>query len=339
VWFAQETADESMLAASAWGAFIAARTNRVAGESWRAEVFYTRAIQFAIWAAAAAATHGNRSDRKKARTIYVRANLGLGRLYGKSGRYRAAARRYRAAARVAYELGEEWLSAQTCHDLLALSLEEALLSGVGARARPDFARARRYGRLALKRYPKHNERFPAAVHDFVFLLVCEHRYTEACPLLELLIQAPIPVHDQVIGWSTLARTAASLGDSGRYADAEARVLELSPHYPLHAAAAFVNLAFGARALRDWELAAQYCARGIALADTGGDRLVVQVGRALQREIEARDPAPPPAPPLQGRESQVLRDLATAIADQLAAWRGPTWTKKENQFGIASLGPV
>ena len=139
----------------------------------------------------------------------------------------------------------------------------------------------------------------------------------------MLTQTPIPVHDQVIGWSTLARTVAALGDSARYADAEARVLELAPHFPLHAAAAFVNLAFGARALRDWELAAEYANRGISVAAAQGNRLVALVGRALLRDIEAFDPGPPPAAPLHGREAQALRELA---ADKKADGEKWYWGK-------------
>lgn len=337
VWEARQRRDTHTIVAAAWGAFVAARTNRIAGENWRAEVFYSRAIRFSQWA-------GERAkkkcpDRKRAWAIYVRAHLGFGRLHAKHARFRAAARHYRTAARRAYIEGEEWLSAQTCHDLLALSIEEGLLASVAGKGKPAFEEARRRGRIALVRYPRHHERFPAAVHDFVFAFVCEHRYADAMPLLELLMQAPIPLHDKVIGWSTLARTAGSLQNAERYAVAEAHVLELSPHYDLHAPSAYVNLAFGARGLGDCELAEQYVARGIALAESRGHRLAVIVGRALLREINAKNPGPPGAPPLQGREANALGELADAVADQLAGWRGPTWTKKESQFGLATLGAV
>lgn len=336
IWAARKDRDTATMVAAAWGAFVAGRTNRIAGDAWRADVFYSRSIRFATWAGEAA---GKDPDRKKAWSIYVRAHLGHGRLHAKYARFRAAARHYRAAARRAYIEGEEWLSAQTYHDMLALSIEEAMLASVAGKPNPDFEEARQRGRMALARYPRHHERLPAAVHDYVFALVCEHRYADAMPILELLMQAPIPLHDQVIGWSTLARTAGSLGNAERYADAEARVLELSPHYDLYASSAYVNLAFGARGLGDWQLAQQYVERGIAIAEGRGIRLVVQVGRALLREINARESAPPAAPPLQGREARALDELAELVADQLANWRGPTWTKKENQFGLVTLGAV
>jgi hypothetical protein len=223
--------------------------------------------------------------------------------------------------------------------MLALSIEEALLASVTGRSAPDFVEARFRGRMALARYPRHHERLPAAIHDYVFTLVSECHYSDAMPLLELLLQAPIPPHDQVIGWSTLARTAGCLGNAERYGDAESHVLELSPHYEPHASFAYVNLAFGARGLGDWELAHRYVGRGIALAEKYGLRLDLQVGRALLREIKAYDMGPSPAPPLKGREAEALRKLADRVADQLTSWRGPTWTKKENQFGLTTLGLV
>jgi tetratricopeptide (TPR) repeat protein len=336
IWSARARRDSRTLVAAAWGAFVAARTNRIAGEEWRAEVFYSRAIRFAAWAGVA----GRESpDRKRAWSIYVRAHLGWGRLHSKHTRFRAAGRHYRAAARRAFIEGEEWLSAQTCHDMLALAIEEGLMASIGRQTVPDFDQARRRGRMALARYPRHHERFPAAVHDYVFTLVCEHRYATAMPILELLMRAPIPQHDQVIGWGTLARTAGALGDPERYADAEAHVLRLAPHYELHAAAAFVNLAFGARGLGDWTLAEQYVQRALSLAQPAGMRLVLTIGNALLREIHARDPGPPPAPPPAGKEADRLVVLAEALGDQLAGWRGPTWTKKESQFGPATLGAV
>jgi tetratricopeptide (TPR) repeat protein len=323
---------------AAWGAFIAARTNRTAGEPWRAEVFYSRAIRFAHWAGEAAPKDS--PDRKRAWSIYVRAHLGYGRLHEKHARFRAAARHYRAAARRAKIVGEEWLSAQTYHDMLLLSIHEGLLASVAGRVTSNFfEEARNWGRLALAIYPRHHERYPAAVHDFILSYVCEHRYSDALPLLELLMQAPIPYLDRVIGWSTLARTAGNLGDAERFAAGEAHVLELSPHYELHAASAYVNLAFGARGLGDWQLAEQYVARGIALAEARGNRLAALVGRALLREISTGAPWPSAAPPLEGPEAEALDELADAVADQLASWRGPTWTKKENQSGLARLGAV
>jgi tetratricopeptide (TPR) repeat protein len=337
LWVALKERNTRTLTDAAWGAFVAARTNRTVGENWRAEVFYSRAIRFANWAGERAKKDS--PDRKRAWSIYVRARLGFGRLHQSHKRFRAAKRHYRAAARRARIEGEEWLSAQTYHDMLLLTIEEGLLASVAGYATTHFAEARTWGRVALDIYPRHHERFPAAVHDFVLSYVCEHRYANALPLLELLMQAPIPYLDRVIGWSTLARSAGSLGDAERFATGEAHVLELSPHYEHHAAPAYVNLAFGARGLGEWRLARQYVARGIAIAEARGDRLAAQVGRALLREIKAGAPGPPPAPPLEGPDAEALDELAEAVADQLASWRGPTWTKKENQYGLATLGAV
>ena len=309
----------------AHAAFVAARTNRLAGESWRGELFYARAIRFA--------------HREQAWSVYVRAHLGMGRLLLNRGSFRLAAKHYFTAATKAFDQGEEWLSAQTFHDLLALSLEQGL-SGGPANG-PRFGNAESYAREALTRYPRHHERFPAAVHDFAFLLVCQYRYADALPLLEVLMEAPIPMHDQVIGWSTLARTAASLGDAERYGVCETRVLALAPHHDLHMAAALINLAFGARALGDWSLAESYARRGILAGEAKGDAVARHVGGELLAEIERREPAPTPARRLHGGSAgpSKVDELVALLADQLAAWRGPTWTRKESQSGVATLGPV
>jgi hypothetical protein len=177
------------------------------------------------------------------------------------------------------------------------------------------------------------------VHDYAFLLVCERRFAEALPLLEALTDAPIPPEDRVIGWSTYARTAAELGGAEEFGAGETHVLKMVPHYPLHASAAFVNLAFGARALGDWQLAEVYARKGTAAAESAGHRLVLQVGQELLAEIAECRPGPPPVPPPSGSTSGTVGDLAAALADQLASWRGATWTRREQQSGVGSLGPV
>lgn len=97
VWEARTKRDTQTIVAAAWGAFVAARTNRTAGENWRAEVYYSRAIRFAQWAGEKAKKDS--PDRKRAWSIYVRARLGFGRLHQSHKRLRAAKRHYRAAAR------------------------------------------------------------------------------------------------------------------------------------------------------------------------------------------------------------------------------------------------
>jgi tetratricopeptide (TPR) repeat protein len=295
-------------------AFVAGRANRIMGIPWRAEVFYSRAIRYAY--------------RQLNWDLYIRAHLGLGRLLADHGRLRVAALHYYSAARVAVDQGIDWLAAQTYHDLLVMHIEAG-----------ELATADVYARLALATYPLHNDRYPLAVHDYALLLISERHFADALSLLELVSAAAVPSHDQVIVWSTFARAAGSLGRSDQYSEAEAQVLKLAPHYQLFAPAAFVNLAFGARALSDWQLAETYAKRGIKLAESRGDHVVQSVGTDLLTEISNRMSAPLPAPPLTGEPAERLRDVLESAAKHLAAWHAETWTRKESQSGVMTLGPV
>jgi tetratricopeptide (TPR) repeat protein len=295
-------------------AFIAARTNRVLGERWRAEVLYLRAIRIAY--------------RELNWEVYTRANLGLGRLLADAGRFRAAAEKYRTAARSALDQGEEWLAAQTYHDIAVLNFEQG-----------DLEHAAAFALLALETYPRHNERLPVAVHDLVFLYVSEHHYSEVATILDVLVRLPLRPQDQVLVFGTLARTAGGLQDEDKFAAAESRVLSLAPHHEAHAGAALLNLAFGARALGHWDLAAQYAKRGIAAARARRQKHVVQVGKEFLKEIRKRTHPPAPAPPLTGVPAQVLSKVEEFVREQLSGWRANTWTRKENQSSVATLGRV
>jgi len=198
-----------------YSAFVAARTNRVLGENWRAEVLYLRAIRMAY--------------RELNWEVYTRANLGLGRLLADSGRFRAAADRYRSAARTAMDQGEEWLAAQTYHDIAVLKFEHG-----------ELEHAAEFALLALETYPRHNERLPVAVHDLVFLYVSEYHYAEVISILDVLVTLPLRPQDQVLVFGTLARTAGSLKDNEKFAQAESRVLALAPHHEVHASAALLT---------------------------------------------------------------------------------------------------
>lgn len=294
--------------------FIAGRANRLVGVAWRAEVFYSRAIRHAY--------------RLQNWDVYVRANLGLGRLHADRGRLRIATKHFFSAARAALDQGHHWLAAQTYHDLFPLYYEMG-----------DIARAHEVARKALATYPHHHERYPIAVHDFLLLLIFERHYAEAWPLLERLVQAPLRSHDQALVWGTIARTAGSLQMADAYADAEARVLELAPHWDAFAPAAYLGLAAGAHGLRDRALAASYAGKALLLAEAKQDRQARRLVQELLDDLAAARPALPPAP-ISGALAEGLRELTATAEDELATWRSDsTWTAKENQSGLWTLGPV
>jgi tetratricopeptide (TPR) repeat protein len=294
--------------------FVAGRTNRMMGDDWRAEVFYGRAIRL--------------SQRQLNWDVYVRANLGCGRLLSAQGRNKRAAKLYATAAAAAKDQGHRWLAAQTYHDLLALYYEKG-----------QYEMAKEYAQLALETYPHHNEHLPRLVHDYGFLLVCMGRSRDAVKLIEPLMNLPIRPHLQVAFAGTYARVMGELGRDDCYADGEARVLALVPHHTEHAPFAFVNLAYGARALGDWDLALEYAKRGAALAESKRRPLDLKTARRLVRAIRRKATAAPPAPSLQGEPGHRLDAVVAVVSKELAAWREDGWTWKDNQAGTWVLGPV
>jgi tetratricopeptide (TPR) repeat protein len=296
-------------------AFVAGRANRTIGVPWRAEVFYSRAIRHAY--------------RVLNWDVYVRAHLGYGRLQADHGRLRAAANHYSCAARVALDQGIEWLAAQTYHDILLLYFELG-----------DERRTSEYAHKALSTYPLHHERYPIAVHDFVFVcLIAKNHYREALPLLELLAEVSLKMNEKVLVWGSLARVSGNLKAAVRYAAAEQVVLSLAPHHPEYAAAGMLNLAWGAFGLGDVQLAKSYAGRGMVLAKGRGDRQTFRLLKELMDDIEVLKSAPPPAPRLIGEPAAQLAQLAETLKQRLGAWRSHTWTKKESQSGVLTLGPV
>lgn len=295
-------------------AFVAGRTNRFTGEPWRGEVYYSRAIRHAY--------------RLQNWDVYVRANLGLGRLHADRGRVRLATKHYFSAARAALDQGHDWLAAQTYHDLFPLHYELG-----------DIKKAHELARKALATYPHHHERYPVAVHDFLLLLILERHFAEAWPLLEKLVQAPLRSHDQVLVWGTIARTAGSLQMAEAFAEAEARVLELAPHWDAFAPAAYLGLAAGAHALGDRALATSYAGKGLMLAEAKQDRMARRLIQELLDDLAAARPAPLPVL-LTGELAEGLRELSAVAEEELASWRSDsTWTAKENQSGLWTLGSV
>jgi tetratricopeptide (TPR) repeat protein len=294
-------------------ALAAGRANRLFSEAGRAALFYERAITLARL-------------RRQWRT-YVRAHLGLGHVKKGLGEPAGARAHYFTAARAARSLsGEKWLAAQTRHNLLVLAAEE------GA-----FEEALRHARKALEWYPRHHSRFPALAHDVAFVLVRMRRYTDAVPLLKEVMRAPIPPQDQVIGWSTLARASAGVGDEPAYRAATEQVLRRAALFDYFAAAAFANLGWGASLLGYWEEAEQYASRSLEIAESRAQAEAAEVARTVSEHVRARRSADlSPLPPVAAM-SGVLQ-LSAEIASRLATWHGPTW-KRKLQSGPERLGSV
>ncbi|HEU0298755.1 MAG TPA: tetratricopeptide repeat protein, partial [Longimicrobium sp.] len=257
----------ALMPESARRALAAGRASRIFGEVARAEMYYERAVTLA-------------RISKKWRT-YVRAHLGLGQVKKALGDPAAARAHYFTAARAARSLsGEKWLAAQTRHDLLGLAAE------VG-----EFDEALRHAEKALEWYPRHHPGLPALAHDFAFLLVRMDECRDAVPLLEAVLPKLSP-RDQVIGWSTLARASARIGQLEGYQRAVESTLRLVGLFDHHAAAAFANLAWGAVHLCLHKDAEQYAVRSLEISAL---RVEVEAEKAAQAVLAVIRTAVPAGP--------------------------------------------
>lgn len=305
-------AASALVPESARRALAAGRANRVSSEPARAAIHYERAVTLA------------RMGRKWRH--YVRGHLGLGQVKKGLGDPTAARAHFYTAARAARSLsGEKWLAAQTRHDLMALAAEGG-----------DFGEALRHAQQALEWYPRHHARFPALAHDVAFLLVRLELYVPAVSLLKAVMNVQIPPHDQVLGWSTLARATAGMGDEAGYRAALEQVLRRVGLFDMNAAAAFANLAWGAWLLGEWSEAEQYASRSLEIAEHRIQAEAASVARTVLENVHARRRGAAP-PPDDQRSVHVLQ-LAREIAASLAAWRGSTW-KRKRQSGPERLGNV
>jgi tetratricopeptide (TPR) repeat protein len=302
----------ALMPQSARRALAAARASRIFGEVARAEMFYERAVTLA-------------RNGRKWRT-YVRAHLGLGQVKKALGDPGAARAHYFTAARAARSLsGEKWLAAQTRHDLLVLATEEG-----------EFDAALRHARDALEWYPRHHPQLPGLAHDLGFLLVRMQEHVRG--VLLLLEAVPrLPPQDQVIGWSTLARACAGVDDREGYERAVGNTLRLVGLFDYHAAAAFANLACGAHRLRLWKDAEQYALRSLQISERSAQAESTSVALGVLNSVRAGLDVGPDAP-VHAVASAVVPRLITDMLARLAAWRGPTWRRKD-QSGPERLGRV
>lgn len=291
--------------------YAAARTSRLAGRVDSAEVLYLRAITL--------------GRAKRNWSVYVRAHLGLGLICKDAGQYDKAVAHYNAASNAAWKnSGERWLAGLTQHDLLGLML-----------ATGDLPAAFEHATKAYAWLPKHNERIPALVHDYAFLLLQMNAYEVALPLVEAVVRTDIPPVDKVIGWSTLARTVGVLGFQRRFHDAQQEVTALAKRYDHHVSAAYANLAIGAHALGLMGEAESFAVQSIEIARARGEVSVLAVSDPLLASIRGGEQAQnpqresPPAP---------YKRLARDLVALLDSWRGPMWKRKQ-QSGSKRLGEV
>lgn len=285
----------------------AARIARHAGIFWRSDIWYGRGVGLA-----------NEAGDDEAK---IRAYLGWGTLHAENGQTTRARRLYGRAAWGAKRGGERWLSAMVHHDLLVMA------STLGA-----FRDAEVYARRAFRYYPRHNIRLPAFAYDLARFFIRMHCYGPALTLLDAAVEKIIAPHEQAVVWGGLAWAAGGISEPKAYETARDRLLEIIAANESRAASALINLAYGARAMRDWDAAAEFGGRVLSLARRArgnGLQEERELARSLLTDVERRVEAPPEARlPSSRPGEETLAQLTDRFMRRLAGWRGTTWRRKD-----------
>lgn len=238
--------------------------------------------------------------------MILRAMTGHGALMKDRGEYGKAWRLYVRAARRAVRTGRKRRAAVAFHYAFALASETGHLRV-----------AVREAERALRYYPLHDERLPALAHDVAYLLVRQHYYGTAFHLVDGLGNRVDGVYAMGMLFGIAARAAAGAGMRHAHrvaAEMAANVAELEDEC---AGPVFVNLAEAGRLLGQWETAADFSARALAVARRRADVEVEQLALTLQEQARRQAPAPPAATPDPGAPVAVL---ARHLAARLRRWR-------------------
>ncbi|HEU4559857.1 MAG TPA: hypothetical protein VFS20_18555 [Longimicrobium sp.] len=256
----------------------------------RSAAWYQRAFSLAV--------------RTKHRRDSIRSLTGYGALMKDLGDVEEARTAYLRAARRAARTGRKRHAAVAHHYLFALAAESG-----------TFAEALEHAGRALTLYPLHDVRVPALAHDWAFLLVRNHVHRHGLALLlrtSPLMEQPAEL---LLVFSTTARAAGGARRPERFGNAERAVLEMVGLYPEYAAASFVNLAEGARALGEWGRAEAYLRTALDVARQRKDAEPERVARELLQAVERRE-TPPPA---TGPDDETAA-LTRRFAARLTRWR-------------------
>ena len=266
----------------------------------RSAVWYQRAFRLAVGA--------------KDREAVLHALLGYGLLMRDLGDYRQARLYYYRAARRAARTGRRAKAGAAYHNLLGISAE-----------RREYHESEQHAIQALQHYPLRHPRIPYLVHDFAVALLHCRCYGMALSLLEKVVPV-IPMAERQLVSSSIARAAACLGQHDRYRSQRAEVLQLVEQYPEFGGGAMINLAEGARALRDWSQAISDAQRAVDLSRARKNAEVERAATETLASVSRFEPAPPELElPPGNRASMVIRLLSARL---------DTWAERRPRGGRA-----
>lgn len=247
-------------------AWMAGRMLRNHGRMREAELWLRRAYRVAAWT-------------RDVETQDLALNS-LGNLFAQQGCYKKALAILNRALKLALRLNRQRRGAVN-HDLFAV----CVLSG-------DHARAERFALAAFELYGDDHPNLPKLAHDVAQLWVRQGRFTPALPVLKALLPYLRLPYERLRVLSSVARTAAAVGDLESFEMAwdEAWKLVSSPDSETRAAmpGAYVDLGSGAASLAQWENASRALTLAVELARERGaheDASRAEAGLALVRRHE------------------------------------------------------
>lgn len=248
-------------------AWLAGRLLRRHGEPRNGERWLRRAHRLAV---------AQRDWETQARSL-----TSLGNLFLEVGRHGDARAYHGRALRIAQRFRLREQEAMALHDLFALAIQE------GKRVE-----AERYARGALAAYRSNDHRIPRLAHDVAYFWMTQGHF--ALALGVFLAVRPYfisPDHGLKLLANT-AHAAAGTGDQALFTrlrlEAEALIPGLDVQDTL--AAALLELACGAAAVREWSTALTLAARAADVARTRKESNILIRAEALATAVAERDHA-------------------------------------------------
>jgi tetratricopeptide (TPR) repeat protein len=228
---------------------------------------------------------------------YVRAQVGISKMWYARGSFPRARRILQQALRVAQREGLDEALGMAYHELFIIASDSH-----------HDRDAIRYAQAALRAYPPSSPNLPALAYDVAFFWVLRGEFAPALPVLKRVVpQMTIQTHGQ----GGLARTAGAMGNHPTFDSAWQVIWELDDSEP-GKADALVEAARGALSLGRHDDAERAATRGLEIASARRQMLVVMDAEAIleslrsERAVAAQGRKPVPEP------SDVTPDEASAL---------------------------
>lgn len=239
---------------------------------------------------------------------YCLAVGGLGVMHQKRGNLRLARRFHMRCLRAAEKHELPVVAGEAAHDLFIVAAEME---------KPG--EAERWARMALRRYKVGHPRVAVLAHDIAFSWLEQGKFAQALRVFQAVLPYIAMPAERVLVLSSIARAAA---ESGARAEFEGRTREVeamigSAAATENGAQALLDLARGAIALQQWDLAERTAERAFAVAGQRGEGKVrleaEEVVAAARKERRAETQGSTPT----DEGARALDQLADAVVAALA----------------------